>query len=342
MKTEEFIHGQRALLEAALGRFARPGDHYALLDFPDHANVGDSAIWLGARAILETLTGHGPVHVAGSWRGGLAGLGEKLGAATIYVTGGGNFGDLWPGAQVFREKLMARFAGNRIVQLPQSIHFQSAEALDRCTKAIGRHGNFHLLTRDAASESFARAHFDCPVALAPDCAFGLGPLEPSADPRCDLLCLLRTDKEGLAVDRSAIARLRPRFDDWLSEATWPVERLKLSILADRLLSRCSARTHLFDRIAEIRLKRGIGLLSSGRQVVTDRLHGHLICVLLDIPHVALDNSYGKISSYCETWSDGGDTSRFAGTSEAALAALAELPKRPWSGPLPGRPAGQGI
>jgi pyruvyl transferase EpsO len=329
--TAAFIAGQGALLEAAIGRLARPGERYALLDFPDYANVGDSAIWLGARAALRRLTGRAPVHVSGNWRGGLLGLERRLGSATIYITGGGNFGDLWTGAQRFREKLLERFPNNRIVQLPQSIHFQSEAAARRCAAAIRRHGDFHLLVRDSQSESFARQHFGCPVTLAPDCAFGLGPLQPSTDPHLDLYCLLRMDKERLPADRLAIHALRPVIEDWLSETAGPIEELRRSILANRILSGGSARIQLFDRLAETRLKRGVRMLSSGRQVITDRLHGHILCLLLGIPHVALDNSYGKIAAYCRTWGEGGETGRFAADAEAAVAALAELPKRPWPG-----------
>ncbi len=327
MTRAEFIAEQRALLETAIGRQARAGERYALLGFPDYANVGDSAIWLGARSILRRLTGREPVHVSGNWRGGLLGLRRRLGAATIYIIGGGNFGDLWPGTQRFREKLLARFPDNRIVQLSQSIHFQSGDAARRCAAAIRGHGGFHLLTRDAASEAFARERFECPVALAPDCAFGLGPLQPSGDPHLDLFCLLRTDKERGAADRSAIHALRPRTEDWLLEAAAPIQRLKRSILMDRMLSRGFARTRLFDRMAEARLQRGIRLLSSGRQVITDRLHGHILCLLLGIPHAALDSSHGKIGAYCRTWGEGGETSRFAVSPDAAVAALAELPRR---------------
>jgi hypothetical protein len=43
------------------------------------------------------------------------------------------------------------------------------------------------------------------------------------------------------------------------------------------------------------------LLGSGRVVITDRLHGHILCTLLEIPHVVLDNSYGKISRFLDSF-----------------------------------------
>jgi exopolysaccharide biosynthesis predicted pyruvyltransferase EpsI len=43
------------------------------------------------------------------------------------------------------------------------------------------------------------------------------------------------------------------------------------------------------------------LLSSGRVVITDRLHAHLLCLLAGIPHAVLDNSYGKLGGFLDRW-----------------------------------------
>lgn len=328
----DLIRDQIRLLEAAIGRYAKPGDRYALLDFPDHANVGDSAIWLGATQVLRQLTGRPPVHVSGAAKGGLAGLKRRLGTGTIYLAGGGNFGDLWRGHQELRERILAAFPHNRIVQLPQSIHFESAAPLARLAGAIGRHGAFHLLVRDRSSAAFARRHFDCPIELAPDCAFGLGPLAPVAEPRHRLLCLRRTDQEQVPADWSATAALRPRIADWIREPRLPTLRLKLAATAGRLRRGggpdAGAAGSAFDRLARLRVARGVGLLSTGQEVITDRLHGHLLCVLLGIPHVALDNSYGKISAYYRDWTIGVDGAEFAADPGAALAVLPGLPEGP--------------
>lgn len=46
---------------------------------------------------------------------------------------------------------------------------------------------------------------------------------------------------------------------------------------------------------------GIDILSRADLVVSDRLHTHILCVLLGIPQVALDNSYQKIKRYSDEW-----------------------------------------
>jgi len=327
----------RARLDAEIARFARPRDRYALIDFPYYANVGDSAIWLGASAALRRMTGRPPVHVAGIEKGGLFGLEQRLGGGTIYLSGGGNFGDLWPEHQDYREEVMARFPANRIVQLPQSIHFRSDRSVRRAADAIRRHGDFHLLVRDRSSADFARAHFDCPVHLAPDCAFGLGPLRPAREPDHRLVALLRTDQERSPADHGAIHDLKPRVEDWVREPFAPIARLKLSACVDRISPGARSGEEMADRfeaVARLRLARGISLLSSGRQAVTDRLHGHILCVLLGIPHVALDNSYGKVGACHREWTGDVDLARFARDGKEAALALAALPKRALSNATP--------
>jgi pyruvyl transferase EpsO len=57
----------------------------------------------------------------------------------------------------------------------------------------------------------------------------------------------------------------------------------------------------YDWQARRRVRAGCHLLASGRVVVADRLHAHILCLLLGIPHVVLDNNYGKLRRFCETW-----------------------------------------
>ena len=36
----------------------------------------------------------------------------------------------------------------------------------------------------------------------------------------------------------------------------------------------------------------------GRRIVTDRLHGHILAVMMGKGHTLYDNSYGKNASFC--------------------------------------------
>src|SRR3546814_10452775 len=54
-----------------------------------------------------------------------------------------------------------------------------------------------------------------------------------------------------------------------------------------------------QRRAEWRFQRGLAMLAAGELVVTDRLHAHILSLLLDIPHVLPDNSYGKVAGFAD-------------------------------------------
>jgi pyruvyl transferase EpsO len=82
-----------------------------------------------------------------------------------------------------------------------------------------------------------------------------------------------------------------------------------------------------DLGATIRVGRGLNLLSSGRHIVTDRLHGHIMSVLLGIPHVVIDNGYGKIGGYIDAWTAGSGVVQKAESLTEALLAMKRLEQR---------------
>lgn len=81
------------------------------------------------------------------------------------------------------------------------------------------------------------------------------------------------------------------------------------ILAGLGLDRTIARYLLDARLERITKQLGhfiwcitaIKLLSKGSVVLTDRLHGHILSILIVKPHVIVDNSYGKISDFYQAW-----------------------------------------
>ena len=319
----ESVAAQRELLFQTVRRVAGPLDRpYALLDFPDHSNPGDAAIWAGERTMLSSLYGAPPIYAAdlGSFREVV--LRRRLRDGTIFLHGGGNFGDLWGRFQAFRERVVAAFPGSRIVGLPQTVHFGTRDALDRARAAFDGHPDLALLVRDARSLQIVRDEFTGRSELCPDSAVALNPLPRPAPADRDIVRLVRTDQESLRNAADAQPD-RPPTVDWTGD-----ERVSL-LRRDRRLRRLRSQApgleavlegpsrRLGDEAARWRLERGLRLLSRGRVVVTDRLHGHILASLLRIPHVLLDNSYGKNRRYYETWSAEDPLSRWADSAAEA-------------------------
>jgi len=296
---------------------------FALLEFPAHSNVGDSAIWSGEIRYL-TLRGLRPVftgEINSYSRDRLAAVGQL---DAILLHGGGNLGDVWPDYLQAKIRLLTDFPDVPVIQLPQTVHFQSPEKLDAFRRAVAGHKSFTLLARGEASLELARRHLDCEVRSCPDMAFWLD-LARGA-PRHDIICLLRTDHEA----RDGDAHARSAREAGITVLDWLDEPPSATIRLERWLTTATARyprklaflnnsmTGLRNSAAALRVRRGCALLSSGKVVITDRLHGHILCVLMGIPHVILDNNYGKLRQFYDSWTSGYPDVRFATSIEEAL------------------------
>lgn len=307
-----------------LGSLLEPGTPVALVDFPLHANAGDSLIYLGERAYLERL--RVPVRYqtsAGRYRP--AELARLHPEGPILLHGGGNFGDRWALFQHFRERVIADFPDRRIIQLPQSIEM-SRETAARVRSAYLAHPDLTVLLRDTRSVRHADDLLDgVRVRYCPDLAFGYGPTRRRR-PRVDVLELRRTDTEStgepLLTDGGCWRRERV---DWnysaLEKLAWNLAKAPGSFAkrVPRTLPRFyrafvdpgySAAARTLVRAAE-------DTVLSGRVVVTDRLHAAVLATLLGRPVVARDNANGKLAAVFDDYLGRFPLVRFARTPQEA-------------------------
>jgi exopolysaccharide biosynthesis predicted pyruvyltransferase EpsI len=280
----ELVSFLRTAFSDVAGQTVPLGARCALLDFPSYANVGDSAIWLGQ---LEFLRSRGAelVYTSDIHDYRRDELLQRLGAGIALISGGGGFGDRYRDHQRLRERIVSDLPENPIVQLPQSIEFRDPRHAERSASVFRQHAAFTLLVRDQASHRYAR-DIGLQAKLCPDAAFALPPLPSYPDPCADILWLSRSDDEK-AVDPGQ--ELHPI--DWTRDR-----------LIDRVLHRAPVgRARLRERLARGRLERGLRLLSQGRIVITDRLHGHILSLLLGRPNVVLDTANSKMKHFVQTW-----------------------------------------
>lgn len=309
------------------------GTDYVIADFPNHSNVGDSAIYLGETILLKEYFRRRPTLVTEAWAGDFEALCRHRWKGPLLLHGGGNFGDIWPRHQLFREKVISQFRDRQIIQLPQSIHFEDEANLARAAESISAHPDFTLMVRDEQSLALAKSAFACKVVLAPDMAFMIGATEPPRPPASKVLCLLRQDKESSLELDGALDRLpHPCL-----VVDWPVEERRIRFA--RLPS--GIRRHLpaalqgyrpqspkaFEHLARRRVKLGFELLARGEVIVTDRLHAHILSLLLGRPHVTLDNFYGKIRNFARAWTYGANFVDAATLDEAVTKASEMLRPR---------------
>ncbi len=320
----------RLELDRVLDPLVPRDEPVALLDFPNHSNVGDAAIWLGTTAWLRR-SGRKVTFTSEPATWSPAALRRALGRhGTILVQGGGSLGDVWPERQRFREELIRSFGDHRVVQLPQTLFFSDPFAERRARKTLGAHPDLTVLCRDEPSLALARERLGLRAALCPDMAFGLDPPRRPRGPREGVLWLGRTDGEGRA--QAVHPRDGLRRADWVAEAGARERRLerllgrglpavgsRFARRAPRGLTLTAAPTaRAYQWLAASRVARGVDLLGSARAVATDRLHAHLLCLLLEIPHAVVDTGYGKLTAFRDAWTHGADGVRWADSPAEAI------------------------
>ncbi|WP_162183542.1 polysaccharide pyruvyl transferase family protein [Halocynthiibacter namhaensis] len=302
----DYISGLQHQLNEVIASTCRGMTSYALVDFPDHSNVGDSAIYLGELKLLREILQRDPAFVSKA-KNHVDDI-NKFGAVNaVFLHGGGNFGDVWPAHQQFRERIIARYPDHKIVQLPQTLFFKDPAALKRSAEVIARHPNFTLLVRDQRSYNIAYDAFDCEVKLCPDSAMSLGALPKVGTVTHPRLAMLRQDKETQleAGDILKMAGDCP-VEDWVEEERFkPIHEVLLDkvmpILGPLRWKTMPTLSVQYESWASTRVNRGLAQLSTADFIVTDRLHVHILSSLLGIEHVVLDNNYGKISEYIKQW-----------------------------------------
>lgn len=315
------VNGLREQLLSTLREVLPDAPRWTALDYPMHFNCGDAALHLGLEAAAAHLQ-RPVVRVLDrvSFRPHLVDPGSLM-----VIQAGGNFGGLYPTHHKLRIRVLEQTRGRDLVQLPQSIEYVDEAHREELRRAVGEHGAFTLLVRDRRSHEIAVRDFDCPVHLVPDLAFALGPLPRRAAvvPR---VVQARTDKEA------SLDTVAGETFDWLQAPA--TSRSALMLRLGKRVNAQQRRTasgalatvnrRVLHGLAQANLDRAVALLSRGEQVVTDRLHGHVLCTLLQIPHVVVNDKFGKIQALYDTWTAQDPTSAFAADWDGVEAALASL------------------
>ena len=309
-----------------VGGFVEPGAPYALLDFPDHPNVGDSAIYTGELEFFDNHVGRPADYVCAltTYRRDVE---EFCPEGPLFIHGGGNFGSVWRKHQAFRYDILEHYRDRKVIQLGQSVHYQKNDTaeLEKMARLIDQHPDFTMLVRDKPSYEFVEKHFNCAVHMSPDAAHNMWHLPP-AQPEVDIFSLLRDDKEKTAQEvRPYLESLGP-VDDWRRQiwAKSPLDRVIERVIAPRFpksATLMARRERMYRRQAWYRVHYGVRLLSRGERVVSDRLHAHLLCGLMRKSHICLDNQYGKIARYIDAWGNDGLTVQVSGLDDLKQALI---------------------
>lgn len=334
--TAALLEACRDTIDTTLSAHLPRGVPVALVNFPNHSNAGDDAVWLGAEAALSRL-GHRVAYRASWGAYHPVALRRAHPHGPVLLNGGGNLGDVYRRQQEVRERVLEDLADRTVVQLPQSIWFRDPANQQAFGTQVQAHGGLHLLVRDQPSRVVADSLGAAEVALCPDLALGL-PARPRTRPvAVDVVWCARADPE-VAVGHRPDDTTGVRVVDWgradpaepAAPATVRVARATERWAANRIRlhprSRWTARLAAapYGPLARHWVERALAMLSPGRVVVTERLHAHVFCLWLGIPHVILETRNGKIGALVDAWTTGSPLVHRAGDPQEALALARDL------------------
>lgn len=299
---DTFWRRQQSVLTGVLDELIPFASRVCYLDYPVYSNVGDLLIYHGTEAWLaqrhcEVITRRSIYDFR---------FLPMARDVTILCQGGGNFGDRYR-HQALREAVVARYPGNRVVFLPQTLHYRSAARLEQSSQRLNAHGDLHLLLRDRTSHAIAQAHFPrCNTYLVPDMAVMLYPIPCGDAPteRFSRLCLFRRDAERR---RQASPPTLGRCDwegDWKQLLGSHYIALRVFQALIMLVGRWGPAVQsaiLWRRFTARVLRHCVASLHTADCVETSRLHGHILASLLGVPSRLHDNNYGKNSAYYRCW-----------------------------------------
>ena len=352
-KVKDLLHKTLNEALASLKNFKQ----CALLGYPDHYNVGDHLIWLGEVLYLTNVLGIEVKYAASVESFSPQRMKDTVDKVPILIHGGGNLGDLWSYYQRLYEKIIALYHDRPIVILPQSIRFAQETRLERAKAIFNAHPNLTLITRENRSYELAKQHFfNCQIYKAPDMALEMINMPNMLfDPKKKdtVLYLCRQDGELNRISSPESIELPNLIvEDWASykykgvpgaRSFQGIVRLLKegwldgTIISSEWISRqiwqqFHPYTSKFDTLYNPSMHRkswnfmhnGVYQFQQHRLIITNRLHGHILCLILGIPHVFLANAYHKNESFYETWTHQIPFCRFVKEAGQIMPSIQEL------------------
>lgn len=308
----------------------------------------EPAIWLGEQALLSRL-GVERVYACTTDNYDREALANALKNGTLLIHGRVFAGESQQVGE-FCQRVLSEFTRNKTIVFPQQVTFLDIPNLRQSAAALSNHPDLTLFSGSAVAHHLMKQYFGASAAIrmAPDMSFMLGRQTKVCDPVYDIVWLSRFDREKT---------LLRKIETLMGLATVHEEEIVLPpshAAAGGLRGKANGRVALFsfshddeaaeiasppqtgradpDAIAKVHLERARSILSLGHIAVTDSLQGHVLCLLLDKPHIFLNDDSGKNWDFYDTWTRASALCRFARNPMSAwtMATAAAQKAREWN------------
>ncbi len=289
---------------------------FALLDVPEHNNIGDNLIWKGELFFFKSLKQNCLYQHFLMYDIDYKYL-ENI--ETILFHGGGNFGDFYKINQQYRLNLIRKYKQKRIIILPQSVYYNDLNNLENDANIFNKHPDLHILVRDRESFELLGKYLNCKLYLVPDMALFLNR---------DFLKSLtkenrKNSKNGLFMKRKdselALSQVDADFSDF-DIMDWPT--FNYGKTKRGLIYRRERYNHIIsNKLIKLGLgnlvdsrfgvkpynqmnkytKMGVRFMDEYEKIYTTRLHGLILAILLEKEVHIIDNKLKKLSRFYNQW-----------------------------------------
>ncbi len=268
-----------------------------LIGTPTHYNIGDHLIAYNAKCFLKRTCKYDsvieiPTRIFAHNTKTIANIIKN--DVSIFITGGGWMGDLWPDDQNMLERIITTFCNHKIVILPQTIYYENAEKkstqkiINKTKNVFSSARDLTIICRDYLSYKTALRYFDIPnitIQLGPDiglysCKYKI------ANEKNIIACCLREDLE-CCLDKEEIIREIKQFADSKKFYFQKISTINSRPIPVWYRKNIIKNTKKHFSLPEV--------------IVTDRLHGMIFAAIVGTKCIALDNKTHKVKGVYELW-----------------------------------------
>ena len=269
---------------------------------PDHRNIGDHAITIATYKVLKDFLPKYEIQeipiqkFARKFPYLLANIRED---DLIILQGGGNMGNVYWRNERIRREIISHFPHNKKIIFPETMYYE--DTLDgkrdlEISKKIYNNDNLYILAREKRSyEIMKKSYGRCKIFLVPDIVCYMVPCELGKRSNDVGLCFRNDSERGIGTAE------KKKITNVLEKENEKYTYLDMIYNSRGYIGKANRSRIVRNKIRDI---------SSYKFIITDRLHGMILCYITGTPCIVISNYNHKIQSYYETWFKNVDYIRF--------------------------------
>lgn len=266
-------------------------DNIYIFGIPTHTNIGDQAIAVATRAFInDQLPDKKIVEIPDfaviKMAKHLKKI-DKLEKLNIVFLGGGNMGDSWPQADVYKHAVYKTLPNAAFIQFPQSTSFKpEGHNLSLVVNDL-KNTDSTVIAREMLSLEFMKNNFsDTNILFSPDIVLSLD-MKNNTIERKYITTFLRKDSEKRNDE------LIPRVNEYILKN---YDDLRPS---DTVISNFKGKITEQNR-EKVFLKK-LREFQESKLIITDRLHRMIFAYITGTPSIVFDNSNHKVKYTYNNW-----------------------------------------